>query len=236
MKNEKVNWLLYLILAIISIGAIALSLLVKSCAEWFTIISGIGCGAFASVVIAFLIELSNVSQKRRKNIAIFESYFCRLYFSFAQLFSSFRITCDEKQRDNVGELYWFNWLEKASKEQIANSTPSVANFLIDKLKDAEKELSKIEENKLLLLGQDLIEDIEVIALSEIKLDLSIIESELNVTPPNWSNIQLIIPELKEHIEDSSILKKFNHTSYKDGLSKLLRIRCYLNKGGKHVQH
>ena len=236
MKKQKVNWILYLILGVLSIGIIAASLLVKDCVEWFTIISGIGCGAFASVLIAFLIELANVSQKNLKNISIFESYFGKLYFSFSQLLSSFVIACDKEKRENVSELYWFNWLERLSEEQIANPTPSVKNFLIDKFKDTQAELIKIEDSKLLLLGQDLIEDTEIITLMEIKLDLSVIESELSASEINWSNINLIIPELKEHIEKSKVLKKYNSTLYKDGLLKLIFIRCYLNRGGKHVKH
>lgn len=228
MEKQKVNWILYLILGILSIGVIAASLLVRNCTEAFTIVSGIGCGAFASVIIACLIELANVSQKNQKNIAIFESCFGKLYFSFAQLLSSLTIACDKEKRKNVGELHWFDWIEKIIEEQGAHPTPTVGNFLIGKLKDAEKELEKVEENKLLLLGQDLIDDAEIIALMEIKLDLSVIENELSTAEINWSNIKLIIPELKQHIEESKVLKNFNSTSYKDGLTKLIRIRCYLN--------
>jgi hypothetical protein len=135
MKKQKINWLLYLILGVLSIGIIAASLLVRNCDEWFTIISGIGCGALASVLIAYLIELANVSQKSRKNISIFESYFGKLYFSFSQLLSSFVIACDKENRKNIGELYWFNWLERLTEEQIAHPTPSTKSFLIDKFKD-----------------------------------------------------------------------------------------------------
>lgn len=235
MKKQKINWILYLILGVLSIGIIAVSLLFKNCTEWFTIISGIGCGAFASVLIAYLIEFANVAQKMRKNISIFESYFGKLYFSFSQLLSSFAIACDKEKRENVGELYWFNWLEKIAEEQIAHPIPSVKNFLTDKLKDTQKELAKIEDSKLLLLGQDLIEDIEIVSLMEVKLDLSVIESELTSSETNWSNIKLIIPELKEHIGKSEVLKKYNSTLYKDGLLKLMFIRCYLKRGGKHVK-
>lgn len=235
MKKQKINWILYLILGILSIGIIAVSLLVKDCTEWFTIVSGIGCGAFASVLVAFLIEFANVAQKMRKNISVFESYFGKLYFSFSQLLSSFVIACDKEKRENVGEMYWFNWLERTAEEQIAYPTPSAKNFLINKLKDTQEELAKIEDSKLLLLGQDLIDDTEIIALMEIKLDLSVIESELTVSETNWSNIKLIIPELKEHIEKSEVLKKYNSTLYKDGLLKLMFIRCYLNQGGKYVK-
>ena len=82
----------------------------------------------------------------------------------------------------------------------------------------------------------MIEDIEIIDLMEIKLDLSVIESELSASETNWSNIKLIIPELKEHIGKSEVLKKYNNTLYKDGLLKLIFIRCYLNRGGKNVKH
>ena len=63
MKKQKLNWILYLGLGFLSIGIMFSSLIVKGYIEWFTILSGIGCGAFASVLIAFLIEVTNVTQK-----------------------------------------------------------------------------------------------------------------------------------------------------------------------------
>ncbi len=232
MKKQQVNWILYLVLGFLSIVIIALSLRVKECTEWFTIASGIGCGAFASVLIAFLIEVSNVSQTNLKSRAVFESYFAKLYFSFSQLLSSLVIACDKEKRNNVGELFWFDWLERLIEEQVENTKPSAKEFLIEKLQDTQNELTNVEESKLLLLGQDLIEDMEFIALTNIKVDLSVIENELNSSNANWKIIKSIIPELKEHIEESKVLRKFNHLSYKESILKLLRIRSYLDLGGK----
>jgi hypothetical protein len=235
MKKQKVNWILYLILGLLAIIIISFSFNVKEYTEWFTIVSGIGCGAFASVIIALLIEASTISQTNRKNIAIFESYFAKLYFSFSQLLSSLVITCDEEKRNNVGELFWFDWLERLIEEQVKNNKLSAKAFLVEEIRDFQKELVKVEESKLLLLGQDLIEDIEFIALTNIKVDLSIIEKELNFPNTNWSRIKSIIPELKEHIEESKILRDFNHVTYKESILKLLRIRCYLNLKTNYVK-
>lgn len=230
MKKQKINWLIYLILGNLSTGVIAASLLFKNCEEWFTIVAGIGCGAFASVLIAYLIELANVAQQTIKNISLFEICFGKLYFSFSLLLFSLVSACDKEKRENVGELYWFDWLERIAEEQVTHPIPSVENILIGKLNDTQKELDKIEDNKLMLLGQDLIEDTEIIALMEIKLDLYIIEKELSSAETNWSNIKLIILKLKQHINESKVLKDFNRASYKEDLSKLIRIRCYLNEG------
>ena len=107
MKKQKVNWILYLILGFLSLIIIAVSLCIKDCMEWFTIVSGIGCGAFASVLIAYLIELANVSQKKRKNVSVFESYFCDLYFNFAFLFSSEAVETRKKEGERWRErLIW----------------------------------------------------------------------------------------------------------------------------------
>lgn len=228
MKKQQINWILYLILGILSIIIVALSLLVKEHAEWFTIVSGIGCGAFASVFIAFLIEVSNVSQKKQKNMTVFESYFSKLYFTFANLLCSLVTACDKEKLNGVEELFWFDWLERFIEEQIENPRSSAKEFLANKIQDVEKELAKIEESKLLLLNQDLIDDMEFIAFMNIKGDLSFMESVLNSSDTNWNIMKAIIPELKEHIEESKVLRKFNSVSYKDGLLKLLRIRCYLN--------
>ena len=145
MKKQKLNWILYLGLGFLSIGIMFSSLIVKGYIEWFTILSGIGCGAFASVLIAFLIEVTNVTQKNSKNISIFESFFAKLHFSFAQLLSSFAIACDKDGRKKVEDLCWFEWMKKIIQEQSKN--PTIAeDFLIDKFQDTQKELTRIEEN------------------------------------------------------------------------------------------
>ena len=227
MKKQKVNWILYLGLGFLSIGIMFSSLIVKGYVEWFTILSGIGCGAFASVLIAFLIEVTNVTQKNLKNISIFESFFSKLHFSFAQLLSSFAIACDKDGRKKVEDLCWFEWMKKIIQEQSKNPT-FVEDFLIDKFQDTQKELTKIEENKLTLLSLDLIEDMEFVSLKEIQLDLSIIESELKKDIIEWSTLEMIASELKGHIEESEILRKFNKVAYKDSILELLHTRCYLN--------
>ncbi len=236
MKKQKINWLLYAILGLLSIGIIAASLWAKESTEWFTILSGVGCGSFASVAIAFLLELANVIQKERKNVSIFESYFSGLYFNFAMLLSSLSIVYGKEKRNTAGELHWFDWLERISEEPSVKNSPSKKEFIIEKIQDVEKEIARIEENKLLLLGQDLIDDTEIVALTNIRVDLSVVEFELKDSQTNWSDIKSILPELKEHIEESEILRKFNHVTYNEGLKKLLFTRCYLNGGDKDASN
>lgn len=223
MKKQRVNWILYLVLGFASITIVAFSLKIKENAEWFTIVSGIGCGAFASVIIAFLIEVSNVAHVNRKNGAIFESYFAKLYFTFANLLFSLVTACDKEKRNDIGELFWFDWLERVIKEQIETPKLSAKGFLVEKLQDTEKELKKIGESKLLLLGQDLMDDTEFLALTNIKVDISVIKHELNSSNTNWRIMKAVIAELKEHIEESKVLRKFNNVSYKEDILKLLRI-------------
>lgn len=227
MKKQKVNWKLYLVIGFLSINITFSSLIVKGYVEWFTILSGIGCGAFASVLIAFLIEITNVAQKNLKNISIFASFFAKLHFSFANLLSSFAIACDKDGRKKAEDLRWFEWLEKLIQEQSKKTTFAM-DFLVDKFQDTQKEITKIEENKLTLLNLDLIEDMEFVLLKEIQLDLSIIESELKKDIIEWSNVKMTASELKGHIEESKILRKLNKVTYKDNIWELLHTRCYLD--------
>lgn len=228
MKKKKVNWILYLGLMLLSVGIIFGSLAVKKCNEWFTIISGIGCGAFASVIIALLIEIVNIARKNQNNIPIFESCFGKYYFNFSQLLLSFAIACDKDNKTNVDKQCWFDWLERLAREQISNPT-AVNRFIVDKINDIKKEFEKVKESELVLLGLDVIEDTEIILLNEIQLDLSIIEDELKKDKTDWSIIESIMPEVKMHIENSKILRKFNKATYKDSLLDLIFIRCYLKK-------
>ena len=125
------------------------------------------------------------------------------------------------------DLCWFEWMKKIIQEQSKN--PTIAeDFLIDKFQDTQKELTRIEENKLTLLSLDLIEDMEFVSLKDIQLDLSIIESELKKDIIEWSTLEMIASELKGHIEESEILRKFNKVAYKDSILELLHTRCYLN--------
>lgn len=226
MKKQKVNWVIYLILDLVSLGIVFFSLLIAENLKYFTIVSGIGCGAFASVMVALLIEIFNVSQKNKRNHFIFESYFSKLYFNFACLLSSFEIVCDKEKKENTSKQCWFNWLERIIEEQLSNNSPSKSKHIIEILQKTEDEFIRIEESKLQLLNIDIIEDMEFVSLKNIQLDLLTIKNELKRDETDWAIIKMVIPELKENIEKSKILKKFNRVVYKDDLSDLIYVRCY----------
>jgi len=72
-KYYKTNHRLYIGLLILSCCIVAISFAFPKDSRWFTVVSGLGCGAFASVLVAWLIEYSNCKHRNKRNSEIVES-------------------------------------------------------------------------------------------------------------------------------------------------------------------
>ena len=67
MKAFKTNHILYTILILSFLTISLLSLLIPTTSPWFTLVSGLGCGGFASVLIAWLVDIINQKAEARRN-------------------------------------------------------------------------------------------------------------------------------------------------------------------------
>ena len=72
-KYYKTNHSLYIKLLILSCCIVAISFAFAKDSRWFTVVSGLGCGAFASVLVAWLIEYSNCKYRAERNSNLVDS-------------------------------------------------------------------------------------------------------------------------------------------------------------------
>ena len=69
-KKHRVNKFLYVSLFLLSIVVILVSLFFAIDSKWFVLLSGIGCGSFASVLVALLIEIFHCRAMNEKSVHV----------------------------------------------------------------------------------------------------------------------------------------------------------------------
>ena len=71
-KKHKVNKVLYVVLFFVSIVIICISMSFSIDSEWFVVLSGVGCGSFASVLVALLVECFHCKTMNEKDKQILD--------------------------------------------------------------------------------------------------------------------------------------------------------------------
>lgn len=77
MKVYKPNHLFYLGLLGVSILFVVTAVLIPINSKWFSIVTGVGGGGIASVIVAWLIDISSCNQRNRLNQDLLEQLFQR---------------------------------------------------------------------------------------------------------------------------------------------------------------
>ena len=75
MNIYKVNWRLYLALLIVSLCIALGALAIPMDNPWFTIITSIGCGGVASVLVAWLTDINNCKERSKDDLRAINQLF-----------------------------------------------------------------------------------------------------------------------------------------------------------------
>ena len=109
------NRKLYIRLLIGAIIVICASLAIPTTSPYFAIITGIGCGGFASIIVAWLIDAANCRQNALKAKTNRDTIFRELNVLFESSVQIFAHLC-EQQGDSVDETTtrkWYEWINRA---------------------------------------------------------------------------------------------------------------------------
>ena len=111
MPNRKQ----YIILLALALALVLLSLAIPTTSPFFAILTGIGCGGVASIIVAWLIDEANCRQNNQKAKATRDATFRELNLLFESSVQIFAHLC-EQQGDKVDEASthkWFEWIDRA---------------------------------------------------------------------------------------------------------------------------
>ena len=116
LPNRK----LYIYLLIASLVIVILSLLIPHSSALFSIVTGIGCGGFASVIVAWLIDEAKCKQERRKTETNRDSIFYQLELLFESGVQVFAYQCaaTDQSVNERSERTWNEWIDSAFSSSI----------------------------------------------------------------------------------------------------------------------
>lgn len=164
MINMETNKLLYILLLVLALAIVLISLLIPIDCQWFTIVAGVGCGALASVVVAWLINVADCKRHKaeleKKKSLIFSGYKSgveQLRFRIAHIA---HLKCKDNEKHTLRE-----WLEKLSDietyklyEYPEKMRASTYQMIVNKLDTILPILTLLQQQYPLLIEADIIDD------------------------------------------------------------------------------
>lgn len=176
MKPFKANHILYvsLILLFLAISLTSLRICMES--PWFTLVAGLGCGGFASVLVAWLVDVATCKVNNNKAKFYQDEIFSELISSFETGIQPFIFECellDEscKQQSKT----WKEWLE-VSHSLCENQKAFVTKYLVFE-RDISEKIKILNYQKVQLRQDGIIDENDYKAIGQILSWCSLVETE-----------------------------------------------------------
>ena len=176
MKSFKPNHILYVCLLLLFLAISLTSLMICMESPWFTIVAGLGCGGFASVLVAWMVDAATCKANNKKAILYQQEIFSELISSFETGIQPFIFECELLDENCKHQSKtWKEWLE------FSYSICQDKNAFISKCLVFERDISekiKILTYQRAQLRQDgIIDESDCKSIAYIQSWCSLIETE-----------------------------------------------------------
>ena len=220
MKSFKPNHILYVCLLVLFLAISLTSLFICMESPWFTIVAGLGCGGFASVLVAWMVDAATCKANNKKATLYQQEIFSELISSFETGIQPFIFECeliDEscKQQSKT----WKDWLE------VSYSICQDKNAFITKYLVFERDISekiKINYQRAQLRQDGIIDESDSKAIGQIQSWCSLVETEYNAfgsTDAFCNHLDLEMKVLYSFLDASSAMKVINTMKIKSILDE-----------------
>lgn len=182
----------------------------------FAIVSGVGSGGIASILVAWLLDYVNCRNLNLRDSNIRLQQFLPLVLDFAEFFDQFPVIVENLQQStesSEGERTWYEWLSFIPDHHDEKLDESRLQVVRKKIEQVNDRLEEIEKTKLeIMLGQ-ILTNSEFNSLLRIKTDLLIFEYAIKSAIEDNGLLIELINEMKTHISDARIVCFFNEVKY-----------------------
>ena len=223
MKAFKTNHILYTILILSFLTISLLSLLIPTTSPWFTLVSGLGCGGFASVLIAWLVDIATCKTNNKKAQFYQQEIFCELISSFETGVQPFILLCEDLDESSKNQSKtWNEWIKFAYKiSQRQNYERSFISYFIVFEQNIFKNIKILDSQKPYLLQNGIIDENDNNAISGILSLCSCIDSEHTLLGSSDAFFKTLIRDTKvlyHYLGKSSAMKQINTIEIKSILN------------------
>ena len=216
MKSFKPNHILYVCLLVLFLAISLTSLFICMESPWFTIVAGLGCGGFASVLVAWMVDAATCKANNKKATLYQQEIFSELISSFETGIQPFIFECeliDEscKQQSKT----WKEWLE-FSYSICQDKNAFVIKYLVFE-RDISEKIKILTYQRAQLRQDGIIDESDCKSIAYIQSWCSFIETEYETFGSSdafLSNFSTQIKALYLYLDKSSAMKKINTVSIK----------------------
>ena len=224
MKAFKSNHILYVCLLLLFLAISLTSLLICMESPWFTLVAGLGCGGFASVLVAWLVDIVTCKANNKKAKFFQQEIFCELISSFETGIQPFIFMCETLDENSKGQSKtWSEWVKFAYDiSQQKNYEKSFISYFIVFEQDIFKKTKSLDYQKSNLLQNGIISKSDSEAISGILSVCSCIDSEYNLMGASKVFFETLTQKIDifyYYLNNSSAMKQINTIKIKSVLTE-----------------
>lgn len=227
--KKKTNTSTYITLLLIFISIFTLSLIFDTTEKPFTILSSIGCGGLASVIVAWLIERSNTKINQNRNKAIINHLLYRFDIYVISECQKALITCAKRLDIDLDKKYTLLEIQTMLNNLDCNN--SFFKTFVDNIN---KGMGSITEITLLNFDQSDFEGKLYYLFLILRTNCKTIKE---MSQSNESNevIKNLIISTFSHINDINVLRENNYTYHISDVEKEYIIRFRESRNSRKTE-
>ena len=220
VKNtgHKPNIGLYLKMLFGSMAILLILFFIPQSSVFFSIISGVGSGCVASVIVAWLIEKSNCDKYNDRDDDIKEHYYMNIKDSMDSLFDEIARLVHEKQpkeisvQRNIGK--WFEWVADIQRNKEFRFNVEELNTLLTLFLKVFDEIDKVQDKKLEMSVQEIMTRGDFWDLRELRWVIGALCSSLCYNNIDNYRMMIAIGRLEKRIQENQYLRSLNEKKYR----------------------
>ena len=216
MKSFKPNHILYVCLLLLFLAISLTSLMICMESPWFTIVAGLGCGGFASVLVAWMVDAATCKANNKKATLYQQEIFSELISSFETGIQPFIFECELLDENCKHQSKtWKEWLE-FSYSICQDKNAFVIKYLVFE-RDISEKIKILTYQRAQLRQDGIIDESDCKSIAYIRSWCSLIETEYETFGSSEAFLSNFFTQTKAlylYLDKSSAMKKINTVSIK----------------------
>ena len=226
MKAYRTNRWMYIGLIVLSISIVAIAFIIPYNDKWFSIISGIGSGSFASVVIAWLIDAANCKIQIKKYDKLAKFAYGELRYAIADQCKQYcDYCCDASPMAKDQSHTFMEWSDMYITLISAGIPQAKKAFVLETILSVQQAYQTFKSNKMIYLDLNLVTEAEYKKMAEVSKRIIMMKghymiSDIEIKPELIAEANQEIAALLLDIPQFSIIaaNKYSQNTETDELS------------------
>lgn len=212
-RKHKPNTALYVKMMFGSFAILLLLFIIPQTSAWFAIISGIGSGCVASVIVAWLIDTSTCKRYNERDVEIRRHYYGDLEASLFDLFLVFAALSYEKlpqyQKEQEYKRKWFEWIGDMQVAYGVEYNTEEKYMIVSKFLAVFGCIDKIQDKRIEITVENVLSHWDFSDLQSLRRTLDDFERAVCLDTIDRYRLPIAIGRLKQYLKEDEYLNGLN---------------------------